>query len=384
MRHTIAIPGLSKLNAAALEGLGAELAFCHPVIRGVATVDAAGESVTLEIEREHPDLAPQVMRVVEACARAYRLVAPLPPVWTLPGGPSSRQHVEAFVATHTRALGPGQVALLPAAARLRRELDLRFREVALGLGAEEWHLPSIESTGELIPQVGYFRTHAQLVTFGYRLPERFDTIRKFAEAAGKRRLAWPEPEHEMELVPTGFILEPFVCHNVYRALRGARTGGVTVTALGNCYRHEGFRFSPLTRQWEFSMREVVFCGPDAEVRAGVERAVAATRAVCERLGLAAALEVASDPFFSGTAASPRAFQLAEASKLELRLALGDGGTAAASFNRHGAHFTTPMDISGPAGEPLVTACVGWGLERWMAAFVARHGADPAAWPEVTP
>jgi hypothetical protein len=41
-----------------------------------------------------------------------------------------------------------------------------------------------------------------------------------------------------------------------------------------------------------------------------------------------------------------------------------------------------MDIRGGDGEPVDTACVGFGLERWMAAFVARWGADPARWPEL--
>ncbi len=48
----------------------------------------------------------------------------------------------------------------------------------------------------------------------------------------------------------------------------------------------------------------------------------------------------------------------------------------ASFNLHGDQFG-PMAIRDQAGAPVEPACVGWGLERGLAAIVARWGADPA-------
>ena len=110
------------------------------------------------------------------------------------------------------------------------------------------------------------------------------------------------------------------------------------------------------------------------------RLIELTQALCGELDLDAALEVATDPFFAAEAASLRTFQAMRATKLELRLAIGGGATvAAASFNLHGGCFATPMDIR--RGDDLAeTACVGWGLERWMAAVVTRWGGDPAGWP----
>jgi hypothetical protein len=69
-------------------------------------------------------------------------------------------------------------------------------------------------------------------------------------------------------------------------------------------------------------------------------------------------------------------------KVEFKLRIDDGvRTAAASFNRHGRHFSEPMDIRAEdGGDPAETACAGFGLERWMAAFVARWGAEPGGWP----
>ena len=66
--------------------------------------------------------------------------------------------------------------------------------------------------------------------------------------------------------------------------------------------------------------------------------------------------------------------------LALRLAIGgEARVAAASFNLHGTCFTQPMDIR--VGDGLAdTACVAWGIERWMAAVVARWGGRVADWP----
>ena len=90
------------------------------------------------------------------------------------------------------------------------------------------------------------------------------------------------------------------------------------------------------------------------------------------------MATSSAPF---EAASARTYQALRSTKLELSLALGDGrAIAGASFNLHGTHFTEPMAIVDEHGQRLETACVGWGIERWMAAVVARWGAEPDGWP----
>jgi seryl-tRNA synthetase len=366
----------------ALAGLEADLAFCHPAIEAVLAVGADGIAVQAaardEVEAEA--VRQEIRRVAALSIASYRFVPDSAPLWTRrPGGASQLGALAAFRQRFMVELGPGQYALIGPAAALRASIDARFQELALACGAEPWHLPSIEATGDLLPRVGYLASHAQHVTWGVHLTPRFDSLRRFA--ADARRTGTTAPGSEHEVTSAGFILEPVVCHNVYRALAGARQGGTRlVTALGSCYRFEGCRFAPLLRQWEFSMREAILIGPPDALRALRERILTATLEVCEELDLGGALEIATDPFFVSEAGSARAFQAIQSTKLELRLDLGGGAaTAAASFNLHGAHFSEPMDIRGPGGELLETACVGWGIERWMAALVARRGPDPSAW-----
>lgn len=376
--------------AAVVDGLEADLAFCHPAITAVDRIDADAGVLALAIDSDAAadgeDLYRQVAQVVELSIRSYRFVPETPPLWqrTPTGEYAGAPALAEFTARFLRPLGPGQWALVGPAAGLRAALDARLQTLATAVDAEPWHLPSIEMAADLIPDTGYFSSHPQHVTFGYHLPPHFSGLREFSVAAKAARLAGIGDAHDLQ--PTGFILEPFVCHNVYRALRGARLGaGRVITALGNAYRYEGFRFQPLLRQWEFSMREAVLVGDAEWVAARRLRLLELTEALVADLDLGATVEVATDPFFVSEAGSARAFQMLQSTKLELRLVLdATRATAAASFNLHGRHFTAPLDIRAAGDVPplLETACVGWGLERWMAAFVARWGAEPTGWPDV--
>ena len=378
---------LTSAPAPALAGLEADLAFCHPAIRSVVAVGGGRIAVRAAAgdEAEAESVRQGIRRVAELSIASYRFVPDSEPLWTrAAGGASDLSHLAAFRDRSMVELGPGQFALIGPAAILRSSIDARFQRLALACSAEPWHLPSIESTGDLLPRVGYLASHGQHVTWGVHLTPRFESLRRFASDARERAATIPTDDHEAR--PTGFILEPVVCHNVYRALAGARLERTRlVTALGNCYRFEGCRFAPLLRQWEFSMREAVIVGEPGALRELRQRILDATLTVCDELDLGAHLEIATDPFFVSEAGSARAFQAMQSTKLELRLDLGGGAaTAAASFNLHGTHFTEPMDIRGRDGQLLETACVGWGIERWMAAVVARRGPEPSAWRGLPP
>jgi seryl-tRNA synthetase len=382
----VTVPALAGQPDEVRGAVRADLAFCHPAITAVEAVDADGVTVTVrdDLPAGDADLVEQVRQVVGLTVKSYRYAAPATVLWRHQAGrrDGGRAALDRFVAAHIITLGPGQYALSGPAARLRAALCARIERLAVDLGAEPWHLPSIEAAHDVVVATGYLTSHPQHVTFATRLPARYADIARFAADARERRLTAPVDPHPSE--PTGFLLAPVVCHNVYRALAGARLAGPRViTAQGACYRFEGFRFAPLLRQWEFTMREVVLAGDEETVAAGRERALAAAQALACDLDLDAALVVASDPFFVAAAASARTFQLARATKLELRLGIeGSEDTAAASFNLHGRHFTDPMDIRDAAGAPLATGCVGFGVERWMAALIARWGEDPAAWPSL--
>jgi len=82
----------------------------------------------------------------------------------------------------------------------------------------------------------------------------------------------------------------------------------------------------------------------------------------------------------GTAAEAAPFLEAAEQKLfpsKRELLLED--LALGSFNLHRAYFGSAFELSA-GGAPAFTACVAFGLERWIWAIARRHGCDVAAWP----
>jgi len=379
---------LCGISAQVMEGLKADIAFCHPAITKVLLIDSGDGIIELEVrdgltESEGEDLQRQVANVVEMSVKSYRFVEDISPFWshesTQPYHGS--EAVREFTKKYIIELGPGQYAFHGPATKLYMYFCDRIQKLAEDMGAEFWHLPSIEMSHDLIPKTGYFALHPHLVTFGYRLPPHYERIRDFASEAKKKMLSSVEDSRILE--PTGFILEPVVCHNIYRSLKNQRLSeGRIITAQGKCYRYEGFRFLPLLRQWEYSMREVVLIGERDFIAEARQRCLELTQAMVIEMDLTATLQIATDPFFTSAAVSARTFQIMQTAKLELCLQIGEGNsTAAASFNLHDKHFTEPMEIHDTNNRVLETACVGWGIERWMAAFVARWSEDPTKWPD---
>lgn len=384
-KYSFEIPrGVSRL---VVDGLKSDLAFCHPAITGISRIDPEKGVIELNVrsglaEKEEADLKRQVAKVVDMSIKSFRFVEDVPPLWK---HESSKPYyggdaVQNFTKQYMTELGPGQYAYHGLADKLFVFFCNRIQKIANDMKAEGWHLPSIEMTHDLITETGYFSSHPQLVTFGYRLPPHYDKVQKFTEEAKTKKLSVPEDSHILE--PTGFILEPFVCHNIYRSLNNKQlASNRIISAQGKCYRYEGFRFMPLLRQWEFSMREIVLVGERDFVMEARQRCIELTQAMITELDIDASLEIAADPFFVSAAASARTFQMMQSTKLELKLRIDDDiRTAAGSFNIHGKHFTRPMKIYNAKGEMLETACCGYGIERWMAAFVARWSEDPKKWP----
>ncbi|MDO8281294.1 MAG: hypothetical protein Q7U10_01500 [Thermodesulfovibrionia bacterium] len=386
--ETVNLEILKGISAQVVDGLDSDLSFCHPGITGINKIDPVNGTIVLEVrgdlsEDDLADLRNQAAKVVKMSIESFRFVEETSPLWH--HRPSvaynGNDSVKAFTELHMTTLGPGQYAYHGPANRLFIYFSNRINKIAQEMNAEGWFLPSIEMTNDLIPETGYFSSHPQLITFGYRLPPHYEKIKSFAETAKEKKLTAPEDCGILE--PTGFILEPFVCHNIYRSLKNERIdGGRVISAQGKCYRYEGFRFSPLLRQWEFSMREIVLVGEHDFVVKTRQRGIELTQEMVSELDIDANLQIATDPFFVSTAASARTFQMMQSTKLELLLRIDDGKrTAAVSFNIHGKHFTTPMKIYDKDGVELETSCLAYGIERWMAAFIARWGEDPAKWPD---
>ena len=98
------------------------------------------------------------------------------------------------------------------------------------------------------------------------------------------------------------------------------------------------------------------------------------------LGLPSTWTVAADPFFRPSRNPKYLMQRIDPTKHELMF---DNRLAIVSANLHHDHFGRAFDMKSTVdGAPVHTACVAFGLERWLAAVIHQHGPAPAGWPPV--
>jgi seryl-tRNA synthetase len=256
---------------------------------------------------------------------------------------------------------------------LERFDALVMREAAAD-GAEPLHFPPIVAR-TLIERLGYLGNFPQLA----------GSIHSFFgdEAAARELAALADAGERWEqfLEPAETMLLPAACYPVYPVFSGLLPeGGRLVTVRNWCYRHEPS--DEPTRLQSFRMREFIRCGAPDAVRewrdAWLERGLALLR----ELGLAAASDVANDPFFGRSGRMMAASQRDQRLKFEIVVPVisQEKPTAVCSFNWHQEHFTSTFGIRRHDGAVAHTACLGFGLERVTLALIRTHGFEPAGWP----
>ena len=263
----------------------------------------------------------------------------------------------------------------PAFVRLRRLLDARIDRLLAADDAVLMEFPPVEPRHDM-EAVSYLTSFPHLAgsLWGFAGTE--------ADAAQLGATAHEHGDWSGHLRQTDLVMVPAACHPVYAAL--ARTplpeGGTTVdTGAAWVFRHEPS--DDPCRLQAFHMRELV--------RADVADAVAPWRdawrdralAFVRSLGLPAEVDEANDPFFGRSGRMLARNQREQGLKFELLVPVGgDGPTAVASFNAHAEHFATVFGLTSATGQPVHTACLGFGLERLVLALLFTHGTDQAGWP----
>jgi seryl-tRNA synthetase len=276
----------------------------------------------------------------------------------------------------------GVFALGPLITRLISCFEGRFLGLADSFGAAPYRFPTL-IPAYYLERVNYFRAFPHSLTFVTHLREDLDAIDHFAQHAGC------EEHGALNTPPDSFagiqaLLSPAVCYHLYFALADHTIppGGVTATAVGNCFRYEAINLTSLERLWNFTMREVIFVGSKEFVLDSRETARKRMREVFQEVGLAYRVESANDPFFIGEFRKQAAFQSAFQLKFEIRASLPfkNSTLAVGSYNYHQDFFGRSLNISRPDGSPAHTGCVAFGLERMAFAFLAQYGLEMENWP----
>ncbi|MBY6263504.1 hypothetical protein EI613_16515 [Azospirillum sp. 412522] len=373
---------LGALNAEGVRALLDGLRTVGEEVRGVG-YDAVAGLLTVELTGE--EAVPEVERFVVAMRRSVRFISRKilkeNRAATLVGGPVD----EALRACgDLQFLGEGLTGLRGRVLALFRFFEREAKAIADEFGAEDNHYP-VMIPNALLAEMGYFGHFPQHVTFCCHLPDSLPVLEAVA-AESKQPGLHGLPRLEGRLDPPKHVLTPGVCLPCYVQQRDLVLGPGevrTLTMQNHVFRYEANNFRPLARGWDFTVRDIVFFGGRDEVerrRAGVmERAFA----FCRELDLDVTLELANDPFFLDASRDKAVYQRMGEVKYELLFHLPQRPEplAASSFNLHRDYYTAIFNTRLATGDLAESACMGFGLERWLYGFLSQKGLDPANWPK---
>lgn len=278
--------------------------------------------------------------------------------------------------------GKGQVMLEGLPLQLFRYFDTALAELERHWTTQELLTPTL-IPADVLAKCDYFRSFPNTVTFACHLEPDAAVISGFRARHEKKTTI--DEEALADMARPEACLSPAVCYHVYHRNQGRTLPreGLAYNVRGKCFRYESSNLREMTRLWDFTMRELVFLGSSEKVLEERERCVQIVGEFLDDLGLATEIRTASDPFYIAPDASSKTyFQLTAETKYELsallpnkrRLAIG-------SLNYHTDFFGRAFDINVEGVGPAFSSCIGFGLERFVCAFLAQHGHDPANWPD---
>ena len=271
-------------------------------------------------------------------------------------------------------LHPGQVSLSGPLLSLAQRLDQAF----LLLATSAWHAEDERHpatlSAERLQRVDYLDSFPHHATFPARLdPEEanLDEFRSGPVIGQDGDVALTRLARVRE------VLTPAACYHLYAHHEGERLDRPLYLTTGNtCFRNERY-YEPLRRQWSFTMREIVCLGTAAEAARFLETGRDALDLLLAEIGLEVSWTIATDPFFRPLENPKYLVQRVQPVKHE---AVYGDGLAIGSANLHNDHFGAAFGI-GRDGRAVHSACIAFGIERWLFAVTDRHGTDPGAWPD---
>ena len=185
------------------------------------------------------------------------------------------------------------------------------------------------------------------------------------------------------LLDKQWSLNPALCYHVYDLYGEEQIDRCQyVSLMGQCFRQEK-TYTFLQRMKNFSMFEIVALGKYEEVETFRRSLLVDVCMFAEKLHLHGQLERAYDPFFvnqenRGKMLLQKLFPL----KFELKIKTNNENyLAVASFNHHQDFFGKRFNISLRNETKAHSACVAFGIERWVYAFLSHFGLEEKTWPD---
>lgn len=272
--------------------------------------------------------------------------------------------------------GMGQIGFGEKGKFLLEYFDAMFAKIASQLGAIEKMYPA------LLPirgyaKTGYLKKTPQYAMFCLGINDSIESLEQTASAVNKNNVKQIAKEPE-------YALSPSACFHTYIEYENKTLDNNTiVTFRQNVFRNEGrLNYNEIGRLCDYHVREIVMIGSDEFVFEIRDKIMEKSTEILKMLGLNGDITLASDSFVVPKMQMYRKIQRIDKSKYEMHLNVNESKSiSTASFNLHGKAFTDPFNICVENCEDTVTACVGFGLQRWVIAFLSQYSLDERNWPE---
>ncbi len=252
----------------------------------------------------------------------------------------------------------GYVCLYNNNAKQLNIIDDYLKKWIIDMGGSDCRIPALIDK-KVLEKCGYFTTFPQhLTAAAFVKPEFYENV------ANENKVK----KEYLDITDKYFT--PAACLHIYPMLEGKdfTYKNEAITTLARVYRYEQDNFEELTRLWDFTVREFVFVGSEDYVLEKLEESKEKVLVFTNEIGLSTKIVEANDHFYPSKKNSVKIkLQKANALKSELTVQINNKDVAIASFNFHHTHFSKTFDFD--KNGKIVTGCVGFGLERWMAALI---------------
>ena len=272
--------------------------------------------------------------------------------------------------------GNGQIGFGEKGIFLFDFFDSKFSEIAYELGAIEKLYPVLLPL-DAYSMTGYVRKTPQYAIFCSTVKESLKELEQTDAAVHNKKIK------EIIKEPR-FALSPSACFHTYIEYKDKTLKDNTiVTFKQNVFRNEGrLNYNEIGRLCDYHVREIVMLGSNQFIIEIRDKIMQKSKELMSKLQLVGDISLASDSFVVPKMQMYRKIQHIDKSKYEMHLNISsDKSISTASYNLHGKAFTDPFNISVENCEDTVTACVGFGLQRWVLAFLLQHGLNEESWPE---
>lgn len=231
---------------------------------------------------------------------------------------------------------------------------------------------------ETLVDTGYHKMSPQYLIFCSEVVEDIDKYKKIDNKLNDIM--------KMDLLSEPkFALSPSACFALYPKLRNKILDKNEIyTMRQNVFRNEGrFGWSEVSRLRDYNVREIVFIGDNEFIHKVRKDILDKTIELMDKIGLDFVLDIATDPFVLPDLQNYRRIQKRNQTKYELRL-FDDIETtiACASFNLHGTSFSKKFEFSVKNIKVTESGCIGFGIERFVIAFLKQYGTNEGKWPEI--